>query len=92
MRAAITEGYRALGAELGVAVAPAGQAWQTMLRQDPTIALWQDDGSHPSRAGTYLAACVLYARIFNASPVGISDTEGLSGDVARTLQVVADQP
>jgi len=92
MQAAITEGYRALGAELGVAVAPAGQAWQTMLRQDPTIALWQEDGSHPSRAGTYLAACVLYARIFNASPVGISDTEGLSGDIARTLQVVADQP
>ncbi len=90
MQAAIDEGYRALGGELGVAVARAGEAWQTVVRHDPTTALWQEDGSHPGRAGTYLAACVLYARIFDASPVGISDTEGLPPDLARTLQVVAD--
>jgi hypothetical protein len=91
MQAAITEAYQALGAALSVAVAPAGQAWQAVLRQDPTIALWQDDGSHPSLAGTYLAACVLYARILNASPVGIADTAGLSSDVAHALQVAAGQ-
>jgi hypothetical protein len=89
MQADINEGYGALGGELGVAVAPAGEAWQTVLRQDPMIALGQDDGSHPSTAGTYLAACVLYASIFHASPVGISEAEGLSPDVARALQIVA---
>ena len=31
------------------------------MRGHPTIAPWQDDGSNPSRAGTYLAARVLYA-------------------------------
>jgi hypothetical protein len=92
MQAAITQGYRSLGAALGVAVAPAGEAWQTVLRANPTIALWQADGSHPSPAGTYLAACVLYARIFDASPVGIADTGGLSPDVAQALQVAAEQP
>lgn len=91
MQAAITGGYQRLGATLGVAVAPVGQAWQTVLREDPTIALWQADGSHPSPAGTYLAACVLYARIFDASPVGIADTAGLSTDVAHALQVAAAQ-
>jgi hypothetical protein len=92
MQAAITQGYRSLGAALGVAVAPAGEAWQTVLRANPTIVLWQADGSHPSPAGTYLAACVLYARIFDASPVGIADTGGLSPDVAQALQVAAEQP
>jgi lysophospholipase L1-like esterase len=92
MQAAITQAYRSLGAALGVAVAPAGDTWQTVLRTNPTIALWQADGSHPSPAGTYLAACVLYDRIFDASPVGVSDAGGLSPDVARALQVAARQP
>jgi len=83
MQSAIDTGYATIGDQLGVAVAPAGQAWATVLRQDPTIALWQADGCHPSAAGTYLAACVLYARIFEASPVGIPDTEGFPVDLAR---------
>jgi hypothetical protein len=91
MQAAIDAGYGALGAQLGVVVAPAGQAWQTVLRDDPTIVLWQDDGNHPSMAGTYLAACVLYTRIFGASPVGIPDSGGLASDVARALQGAAAQ-
>jgi hypothetical protein len=89
MQAAIDEGYLGLAAELGVDVAPAGQAWERALREEPSIVLWQADGSHPSEAGTYLAACVLYARIFNTSPVGIPDSGGLSGDVAHALQVIA---
>ncbi len=92
MQAAISEGYRSLGADLGVAVAPAGDAWQTVLRDDPAIELWQPDGSHPSPAGTYLAACALYRSIFRADPVGIPDTAGLAPDVARALQVAAGQP
>lgn len=91
MQSAIDEGYATIGGELGVAVAPAGQAWQATLRQDPMIALWQEDGSHPSLAGTYLAACVVYVRVFGASPVGIPVTEGLPADVAAALQVIAGQ-
>jgi lysophospholipase L1-like esterase len=92
MQAAISEGYRLLGANLGVAVAPAGDAWETVLRDDPTIDLWQADGSHPSPAGTYLAACALYASIFKISPVGNSDLAHLPPDVARVLQIAAGQP
>lgn len=91
MQAAIDSGYGELGRDLGVAVVPAGQAWAAVLRIDPTTGLWQADGSHPSIAGTYLVACVLYARLFNLSPVGISDSEGLSSELARSLQTVAAQ-
>src|ERR1035437_6701666 len=72
MQIAIDQGYGAIGAELGVTVAPAGQAWQTVLREDPAIALWETDGSHPSAAGTCLAACVCTpgssGRLPSASP------------------------
>ena len=30
------------------------------------------DGNHPSLAGTYLAACVVYATLYGKSPVGNS--------------------
>jgi hypothetical protein len=82
-QAGISDGYRVLGA--------AGDAWQAAHRQDPRLPLWQVDGNHPTLAGTYLAACVLYGRIFNASPAGIPGTAGLPPDVAGLLQVVADQ-
>jgi len=91
MQVAIDTNYGELGRALGVTVAPAGQAWAAVLRLDPTTVLWQDDGSHPSSAGTYLVACALYARLFHVSPVGISDTEGLSSNLARALQTVAGQ-
>ena len=89
MQTAIDTGYRTLGTELRARVALVGEAWQNALIQDPTLALWQDDGSHPSMAGTYLAACVLYASILGESPVGNADTAGLSPDVAEALQAIA---
>jgi len=91
MQVALDEGYAELGQSLGVTVVPAGQAWGAVLRLAPTTALWQADGSHPNSAGTYLVACVLYARLFHASPLGIPDTEGLSPSLAATLQAVAGQ-
>ena len=33
-------------------------------------ALYGPDGFHPSRLGTYLAALVIYARLFKDSPIG----------------------
>jgi hypothetical protein len=58
-----------------------------MVRQDhPDIDLWQTDGSHPTQAGTYLAACVFYASVFRQSPAGLSFHGGVSDEQARSLQ------
>lgn len=89
MQTAIDMGYRTLGTDLRARVALVGEAWQSALIKDPTLALWQDDGSHPSMAGTYLAACVLYASILGESPVGNADTDGLSPEVAGAVQAIA---
>lgn len=52
-------------------VAPVGLAWQRVREQRPEIELFQPDGSHPSPAGSYLAACAIYAVIFGRSPEGL---------------------
>jgi hypothetical protein len=89
MQRSIDSGYLSIAQELGVAVAPVGYTWFIVRRQDPDIGLWQDDGSHPTTAGTYLAACVFYAAIFRQNPDGLGFTDGLSADTAGTLQQAA---
>jgi len=44
---------------------------------------------HPSRAGSYLAACVFFEVLTGRSPVGDAYTAGLAGAEARFLQGVA---
>ena len=89
MQEQLTAGTLAIAAELGLRVAPAGVAWQTGVSRDSTMALWQPDGSHPSLAGSYLTACVLFATLFRASPVGLPTPDGLAPEIARHLQDLA---
>jgi hypothetical protein len=89
MQAAIDDGYLAIAGEQGAALAPVGYAWQTLLGQDASAGLWQDDGSHPTEKGTYLAACVFYAAIFRESPNGLPYRGSLSNADASKLQEVA---
>ncbi len=89
MQQSIDRGYVSIAAELLAPVAPVGVTWFVVRRQNPDIDLWQDDGSHPSTAGTYLAACVFYAALFRQSPEGLGFTDGLSTDAASVLQKAA---
>ncbi len=91
MQVQIDAGYDAMGTATQATVIRAGDAWQQALTQAPGLVLWQDDGSHPALAGTYLVACVLYADITGRSPVGLGETAGLDEVVARQLQEIAAQ-
>jgi hypothetical protein len=42
---------------------PAGEAWRAAWAEDPTLALYGDDGFHPSPIGTFLTALVVYERL-----------------------------
>jgi hypothetical protein len=89
MQAAIDEGYLAIAADQRVAVAPVGVAWAALVTRGAGAPLWQQDGSHPSEAGTYLAACVFYATIFRDSPKGLGFHSSLSAEAAAMIQSVA---
>lgn len=67
---ALAQAYQGIGTELGVNVAPVGEAWAEVRRLRPDLSLYVSDGSHPNAAGSYLAACVIYAAVTGRSPVG----------------------
>lgn len=89
MQLAIDDGYISIADELRAAIAPVGFTWFVVRREHPEISMWQDDGSHPTASGTYLAACVFYAAIFRQSPEGLAYFDGLSSQDARVLQAAA---
>ena len=45
-------------------VCPVGRVWRQIRFLHPEIELYDADGSHPSPAGSYAAACAFYAMIF----------------------------
>lgn len=61
--------FRDVGTELDVTVSPVALAWQRALQARPDLQLYSDD-VHASPLGAYLTACVLYATLFERSPVG----------------------
>lgn len=68
---------------------PVGMSWSNSIANGDPIELYTADQSHPSLAGSYLAACTFYAAILNKSPHGLEYTAGLSLDDAAYLQQVA---
>jgi hypothetical protein len=89
MEARLEEGYSELGSELFAPVVPVGLAWSEALGRKPGIDLWSHDGRHPSRLGSYLAACVFYAVLSGRDPTKSTFTAGLDPAEARFLQDVA---
>jgi lysophospholipase L1-like esterase len=90
MQQQIDAAYLDIANELNVPVAPVGFTWYMVRHDHPDIDLWQDDGVHPTSAGTYLAACVFYASIFRQSPEGLSFHGGIPDDQASVLQAEAN--
>lgn len=66
----LTYAYMTIARELGSTVAPVGLVWD-QVRENGQIDLYQDDGSHPSVHGSFLAATTLVAIIFDAMPPAI---------------------
>jgi hypothetical protein len=89
---AITDAYTSIGRELGATVVPAGQAWQRFLGKHDRPVLHDRDQSHPTLAGSYLAACVFLAVLLGESPVGTdAEVAGLSAEDRTRLQETAWQ-
>jgi hypothetical protein len=86
---AITDAYTTIATELGADVIPAGVAWQRVLEQPKHPALHDRDGSHPTLAGSYVAACCAFAVLFGDDPVGLPSPEQLEPGETTLLQRAA---
>jgi hypothetical protein len=66
-----TDSYRSAANAIGGLFAPAGEAWLMAWEQDSTLPLYGPDEFHPSTMGTYLAAMVVFERIYGRTAQGI---------------------
>lgn len=87
---AITDAYTSIGRELSATVVPVGIAWQRFLSKNDSPVLHDRDKSHPTLAGTYLAACVFLGVLLRENPVGVEGAvAGLSANDRQLLQKAA---
>lgn len=86
----ITDAYASIGEELGATVVPVGPAWERFLGEHEHPALHDKDQSHPSLAGSYLAACVFLEVLFGEDPTTLAhDVPGLDAADRTLLQEAA---
>lgn len=70
-------------------VAPVSVVWRYLRQNYPSIDLYTADGSHPSLAGSYAAACTFYTSIFKKDPTLITFDSGLDATTANTIRDAA---
>ncbi len=70
-------------------LSPVGALWRYLRDSIGGVQLYDADGSHPSLAGSYAAACSFYATIFRKDPTLITFDGGLSPIDALTIRNAA---
>ena len=87
----INRAVEEIAVEVGGLVVPVGRAWQVAIDRGFAADLYERDGSHPTPAGSYLAACVFVVSLFGVTPVGftVADSLGIERTFASTLQEIA---
>jgi hypothetical protein len=91
------ESYELAAQDVSGLLFPVAAAWLAAWRREPTLALYSPDGLHPSVAGSYLAALVMYSALYDRTPVGLpaqvrlaSGAQlGVPTEVAAVLQAAA---
>lgn len=78
--------YQLMAEQNNAIVSPVGEVWKYIRTNHPEIELYQTDESHPSVAGTYLAACTFYSTVFRKDPTAVTFYAGLSSVDAINIQ------
>ena len=81
---AITRVYEDISINNNVSLVPVGEAWKLAKQLRPEIKLFSPDGSHPSRQGTFLTACVFIGSILREIPENLPSriyTKDIDGEL-----------
>jgi hypothetical protein len=88
MTQCISNGYCYIGNKFDIPIVPVGEVWRKVANKHKKISLYHNDLAHPSKYGSYLAACTFYTAIFKESSLG-AYTKTISAEVAKTIQTEA---
>ncbi len=90
MQKRLRESYLLMADQNDAEVAPVGAVWKQVRDSFPNIQLYVSDGSHPSLAGSYLAACTFYSSMFHKEATTFYDP-GLGAADAFAIQSMASR-
>lgn len=83
---ALAASYTLMAEENEAVVSPVGKVWRHLRENNPGIELYSGDGSHPSLAGSYAAACTFYTMVFQEDPELIPYNSSLSQAEADAIK------
>jgi PKD repeat protein len=86
MDSTLREKYTELAQEAGAEISPVSAVWRYLRQNHSTIQLYTADGSHPSVAGSYAAACTFYTAIFKKDPNAITFDSSLNAADALAIR------
>ena len=89
MNTRLRDAYLRIADSANAAVSPVGVAWKYVRDNYPVINLYQQDGSHPSLTGSYLAACVFYSSLYHKPSTGSTYNPGIDLADALLMQQIA---
>ena len=90
MLSRMTASYAGAAEAVGGITVPVGQTFAEVRALHPEIELYNPDGSHPSPAGTYLAACLFLSRLTDRSPLYFAVPETVPAETGGILRCIAD--
>lgn len=86
MDSMLCERYTYMAETYHTSLCPVGRVWRHLRTNNPDIELYANDGSHPSVAGTYAAACAFYVMFFHRTPDDITFSSNLDENIATTIR------
>ncbi len=88
MQRNLTAAYRKAGSENNADVVPVGSVWSVVRNKHPELGreLYEKDGSHPSRKGQWLIACIYMKYLFDTDPDSVPLNDCVSEAEAKTFR------
>lgn len=90
MDSLLYERYMYMATTNEASVCPVGRVWRYIRENHHSIELYQADGSHPSMAGSYAAACAFFVMIFHQPTDLITYDAGLDSATAQIIRNVVN--
>ncbi len=90
MQTRLAESYTEMSLDNEASLSPVGEVWREVRNQYPSYSLYISDESHPTKLGSYLAACTFYEIIWQKSSIGASYPTGVTAQEANNIQTIVD--
>jgi hypothetical protein len=91
MQSVIEKEYLRFTDVFSVGMVPVGAAWRKVVEKHPTINLYNEDLYHPTKEGSYVAACSFYTSIFRVSAANNTAKSTLPKETRYAIEVAAAQ-